>query len=467
MFRTFPALGVVLAACTAAPTSPPDGVDEWLEGEMARRHLPGLVFAVARDGNVVDQRAYGYADLELRAPAMPQTVFEIGSLTKQFTAAATLQLVEEGRLDLGRTLGDEWPDAPEHWRKITLRHVLRHTSGLRNHVAVPGYLAMFKTDLFGVTEPGPKDVVHRFHDLPSEFEPGQSWAYDNTGYWLLGRILERVSGQDYFSLLERRLFAPAGLVATRSTAAAPLVPGRARGYEWTGQGYENRPALPPAVAFSAGSVLSTVGDLARWVAALTSGRVVSAASLDALWTPAPNRDGTTPPYDYGYGWFLGDVDGTPFVQHSGGTPGFSSVLYHFPTQRLTVVMLANVGDRMLDALALDLAARHEPALHPRRTADSDLARTAKVRDAVTELLEGRHDAARYSASMNLFLASRCGAGTWEWHASHGQLEQFEFWSERAVGDERVLRCHARLGDAWHWLTARVDAEGRIAQLHWF
>lgn len=266
------AFGLALAVFfSAAVLAADDEVDCYVQGQMQRLKIPGLSLAVVRNGKIIKQQGYGLADLELNAPATPASVYEIGSNTKQFTAAAVMMLIEEGKIALEDSIAKYFPGAPENWRGITVRHLLSHTSGIQNHVAVPGYLGVFKTDLFGRVSPSREELLEMFFRLPLEFQPGDSWAYDNTGYYLLGVIVEQASGRSYWQFLEERIFQPLGMTATRNTDSTPVVANRASGYEWREKTFENRPALAPFIGFSAGSLLSSVEDLARWDAALPRG----------------------------------------------------------------------------------------------------------------------------------------------------------------------------------------------------
>jgi CubicO group peptidase (beta-lactamase class C family) len=196
--------GAALAACMSLSTSAHgDEVDRYLQAQIRALHIPGLSLAVVRDGTVVKAAGYGFANLELEARATPQTVYEIGSLTKQFTAAAVLLLVEEGRIDLEDPIRRYLPEAPDAWGRLSVRHLLTHTAGIQNHVAVPGWTGVFKTSLLGETTPARDELLRMFFELPFEFEPGETWAYDNTGYYLLGVIVERVSGKRLWQFRSR------------------------------------------------------------------------------------------------------------------------------------------------------------------------------------------------------------------------------------------------------------------------
>lgn len=468
MRRAARALLVVLALLAVGGQLAADEIDRYLEERLEALHIPGLTLAIVRDGAVVAARGYGYADLTHRVPATAATVYEIGSNTKQFTAVAVMMLVEEGKIGLDDPVTRYFPAAPPFWSAITVRHLLTHTGGIQNHVAVPGWLEVFKTDLSFAGSPGPDELLARFYTLPRDFAPGETWAYDNTGYILLGWILEQASGKSYWDLLQERIFGPLGMTSTRSTDPRPIVPHRANGYAWVDGAFENRAVLPPFVAFSAGSLLSTVEDLARWNAALDGDALLRPESRQRLWTPAAAADGSIAPFDYGFGWFVDRPGGHRLVHHSGGTPGFSSAMYRFPDQRLTVILLTNHGDRVLDALAIDVAGMVEPALRRPQTApDPDPEATERVRTALASLLAGRPDAAAFTPPMSLFLGTATGRAFWQWIASHGELGGLTFSSRETRGADRVLRYSATLGGDRYWFTARLVPDGRISQLYWW
>jgi len=458
---------LMLVSCAAAPARG-DEVDGYVETQMRNLHIPGVSLAVVRGGRIVKARGYGLANIETYYAAAPNTVYELGSLTKQFTAAALLMLVEEGKVGLGDKITKYFPDAPPHWGRITVRHLLTHTSGIRNHVAVPGYLKIFKTDVTYETTPARGELLKEFYKLPKEFEPGETWAYDNTGYYLLGVIIEKVSGKSYYQFLDDRIFKPLGMQSTRSTDPRPVVPNRAAGYEWVNGKFENRPALLPAVAFSAGTILSTVEDMAKWDAALDTERLLKRSSLEQMWAPSRTNDGAFASFNYGFGWFVDSYNGRRFVQHSGGTPGFSSAIYRFTDDRLTVIVLTNHSDRFLDQFAVDIAGMYVPALkRPVGVADPDAVTSARLKDVTSGLMGGRYDAESFTPPMRAFLKTATGRGFWEWAASHGALTSFAFSGREDAGDSSLLRYRVGLGGNPYWFSFRLMKDGKIAQIYWW
>src|SRR5438034_1183517 len=400
-----PAILTALLAGLAAPISVKrNQIDDYIKAQMRQLHISGASFAIVRDGHIAKAQGYGFVNLELQASARKDTVYEIGSTSKQFTAAAIMMLVEEDKVRLDDTITKYFTEAPQRWRGITIRHLLSHTSGIQNHVAVPHWLDVFKTDLAFETSPARDELLKMFFKLPLEFQPGETWAYDNTGYYLLGIIIENASGKSYWQFLDERIFKRLGMDATRSTDPQPLVPNRASGYEWKTDHFENRPILIPPIAFSAGSLLSTVDDMAKWDAALSSEKLLTKASLNQIWTATLTNHGADAPFSYGFGWFVDSYHGHRVVQHSGGTPGFSSAIYRFVDDKLTIIVLTNHSDMIVDELAIDLAGICLPALkRPEAKPDPNPRTTAKSKEMVSGLLKGNYETAAFTAPMRVLL----------------------------------------------------------------
>ena len=458
-------VGILVAALLVAPVVPADEVDRHVLSSLEALRVPGASVAVVRHGRIVKAGGYGLANIETGSPATPHTVYEIGSMTKQFTAAAVMMLVEERKIDLDARITRYFPEAPGWWGEITVRHLLTHTGGIQNHVAVPGYLAAFRTNLFFEDTPSHEELLGMFYALPREFEPGRTWAYDNTGYYLLGIVLEKASGRGYYDLLEERIFRPLGMSSTRSTDPRPVVPRRASGYEWVGDRWENRRALVPAIGFSAGSIASTVDDLARWDEALSAGKLLNRSSLEAMWTPARTSRGEVAPFDYGFGWFLETYGGRRDVAHSGGTPGFSSTIHRFVDDGLTVIILTNHADLILDQLALDIAEVYEPRLRPGPAVASDERTTVRHRGVFTDLLRGRVEPGAFTEPMRIHLGTATGRSFFKWYASRGELSSFVPMSQDDAGACRVFRYRVGLGAGSYRFSFRIAADGRIVQIY--
>ena len=464
---TIIAFALMLMFCASVSASGDgDDVDSYIETQMRNLHIPGMSLAVVRDGRIVKTKGYGLANIEANSAATPKTVYEIGSMTKQFTAAAVMMLVEEGKVSLDDRITKYFPDAPQAWNRITVRHLLSHTSGIQNHVAVPGYLDIFKTSITSKNFPSRDELLKEFYKLPSEFEPGETWAYDNTGYYLLGIIVEKASGKDFWQFLDERIFKALGMNATRNTDTRQIVPQRASGYEWVNNKFENRPVLLPFIAFSAGSMLSTVEDMAKWDAALYTEKLLKKSTLDQMWTPAKTNDGALASFDYGLGWFIDNYHSRRLVQHTGGTPGFSSVIYRFMDDKLTVIILSNHADKLLDQFAIDIAGIYVPALkRPEGKTDPDPKTTLRLKEVMSNLLNGKHDPALFTPPMRVFLKTYTGKGFWQWIAYQGALTAFTFSDREDAGDSYLLRYRIGLGGNPYWISFKVMKDGKIAQIY--
>jgi CubicO group peptidase (beta-lactamase class C family) len=309
-----------------------DRIDDQVAVEMGKHHIPGLSLAVCREGKVVKARGFGLGNVELNVPATEESVFEIGSVTKQFTAAAVLMLAEEGKIGLDDRIGHFLESAPVAWSNMTVRHLLTHTSGLKNYTGLPGFEVNkhLNADAF----------VKAVAAHPLNFQPGEAWAYCNSGYSLLGFIIEKVSGKSYWQFLDERIFKPVGMTVTRSRDSRAVIPRRVAGYETENGKWINRDSDLTDV-FSAGAIVSSVLDLAKWDAALDADKLLKGTSRAAMWTPVRLNSGQLHPY--GFGWAIDEFRGHKNIGHGGSTSGFSASLQRFPDDRLTVIVLCNSG----------------------------------------------------------------------------------------------------------------------------
>ncbi|MGQ0647367.1 MAG: serine hydrolase domain-containing protein [Gemmatimonadaceae bacterium] len=329
------------AQTAGASATASDSADRYVAAAMARLHIPGAALAVVRAGQVVKAQGYGMADLEHGIQVTPQTVFKIGSVSKQFLATGIMLLAQDGRLTIDDPVATYYPGAPESWRGVTLRHFLTHTSGV-----------LREGPAFDPLKVQPDSIVIRSaFTRPLEFPTGSKYQYCNVCYFTLADVIARVSGKGWDAFLTERVFRPAGMSDTRTTTTTALVPRRARGYAWRDSGYVNAPefmALRPSGAF-----LSTVLDLAKWDAALYEERVLTRASRAAMWTRAQLTGGAM--YGYGFGWQLDSIDGRWRVHHGGSLPGFRAQMTRFVDDSLTVIVLTNGDDARPDQISLDVA----------------------------------------------------------------------------------------------------------------
>ena len=341
MIRRYAACPVlaVLALLALGPL-PARGADDALarkiDAVMAETYKPGQPGAaviVRKDGRTLFRKGYGLADLELNVPVAPDMVFRLGSITKQFTAVAILMLAEQGKLGLRDDITKFLPDYPAQGRKITVEHLLTHTSGIQSYTDMPEWLPLWRKDMTL------KELIDLFKDQPMQFEPGASWAYNNSGYILLGAIVEKVSGKSYEAFVDEAIFKPLGMKQSYYGSTERVIPRRIPGYQMGKGGFVNAPYLSMTQPYAAGSLLSTVDDLALWSEAVFSGKVVRKEWLDKAFTPYKLANGESS--GYGYGWFLGDFAGHRSVEHGGGINGFTSYEMTFPEDGLFLAILTN------------------------------------------------------------------------------------------------------------------------------
>jgi hypothetical protein len=252
---------------------------------------------------------------------------------------------------------------------------------------------------------------------------------------------------------------------TRSTDSRFIVPRRAAGYGWVSDHWENRPVLAPFVALSAGSILSTVEDLAKWDAALYSEKLLKKESLEKMWTPARANDGRLAAFDYGFGWFIEKYRGHRDIQHSGGTPGFSSAMHRFVDDRLSVIILTNHADMILDQMALEIAGMYEPKLRYSATNDPNPAQTAKMKQVFSGLFEGKYDPENFTPAMLIHLKTATAKSLFGWYASMGTIGSLSFLERETLDTADILRYKVLLGKNPYRFSFKITKDGKITQIY--
>lgn len=435
---------------------PEKRLDAYVEEEMARRHVPGLSLAVVRNGKLVLARGYGKANVEHSIPARPGTVYELASVTKQFTAAAVMLLVEDGKVALDEPAAKYLADTPAAWKDVTVRHLLTHTSGIPSYTNQPAFGQFPRRDYTKA------EIVSLVSGLPLEFQPGERFAYNNTGYFLLGMLIEKVSGREYEAFLRERIFKPLEMTSTRLNDRREVIPNRAAGYSWQGR-LRNAEYVSTTQPFSAGGLLSTVEDMAKWDAALAGEKLLKPASLRQMWTSMNLKDGK--PAGYGFGWAVQDVNGHRMVAHGGGIPGFSTQISRFVDDRLTVIVLANLEGGAAAALARGVAALYVPALAQpvaREIEDPDPATTARLKALLQSLAAGKPDTALFTEAARKALFPDGAKEAGEFLARLGPLKSLALVTLQDQGVLRTLRYRALFGDTTLFVTFALDKEGKIA-----
>jgi CubicO group peptidase (beta-lactamase class C family) len=316
-------------------------MDQIAQSYVSSKQFMGSVL-VARDNDVLFSKGYGSANLEWDIPNTPATKFRLGSITKQFTAASILLLEERGKLKVDDLVKKHLPDAPAAWDKMTIFHLLTHTSGIPNFTSFPDYRS---SEPFATT---PEKLVARFRDKPLEFEPGDRMNYSNSGYVLLGYLIERISGESYESFVQKNIFTPLGMKDSGYDSNSALIARRAAGYEPGPGGPTNAGFIHMSIPHAAGALYSTTEDLLRWEQGLFGGKLVSAASLQKMTTPFKS--------DYAFGLTVHTVNGRKVIEHGGGIEGFNTSLSYYPQDKLTVVALGNLNGNAPEQIANRLAA---------------------------------------------------------------------------------------------------------------
>ena len=300
---------------------------------------PGASVLVKKGDQVLLRQGYGSADLELGVAIEPDMVFRLGSITKQFTAVAVMLLVEDGKLKLDQTLAELLPDYPDvHDGEVTLEQLLDHTSGIPSYTAMPEFWEKARQDLTV------DEMLDFFDEKELEFEPGTQWAYNNSGYFLLGAVIEQISGKTYADFMQERVFKPLGLSRTTYGDPTKITPRRVEGYQFRDGEYRVAEFISMSCPYAAGSLLSTVDDLATWKDALKAasekdGGWISKAGLESMWQPQILADGEAT--SYGYGWQLSTMDDRKMIHHGGGIHGFTTHALWIPEGDIFVAVLSN------------------------------------------------------------------------------------------------------------------------------
>lgn len=324
------AVAWLLAVCTAFA----DRVDSLVKQEMKKHDIPGVALTIIKNGKPIKTAGYGFSNLELKTSVTKETVFEIGSVTKQFTAAGIMLLVQEGKISVDDPISKYLKDTPPSWANIRIRNLLTHTSGIKTYTGLDGF--EFSRHL---TQ---EEFIKKLGAMPLDFEPGDSWFYSNSGFNLLGFIIENVSGKKYWDYMGERIFGPVGMNATTNRDPSILVLNRADGYEKNLKGQRINRDYDLTDIFSAGAIVSTVTDMAKWDLMLDTDKILTEESKQRMWTVTKLNSGKIK--EYGFAWDVGALDGHKNIGHSGSTSGFSASFQRFPNDKLAVIVLTNSGE---------------------------------------------------------------------------------------------------------------------------
>jgi CubicO group peptidase (beta-lactamase class C family) len=340
------------ASCSESifPSTLETRVDKYIQ--LYHNNFGGVIF-VAQKGKVLISKGYGLANRELEVPNTPQIKYAIGSMTKAFTAMGIMILQERGQLLVQDPICNYLADCPAAWKLITLHHLLTHTSGIHNFTDL---FSALKDEVNICREYKPEAVITYFKDLPLDFAPGSGWNYSNSGYFLLGVVIEKVSGESYETFIQKNILHPLGMSESGYDRSSVIVKNRASGYSIDRPYYDivNAPCYDVSLKFAHGGLFSTVGDLYKWDQALYTDQLVSQETLNTIFTSTlsiPGSDGL-----YGYGWIISQQSGHRFIEHSGNVYGFVSDLVRYPDDRVTIIVLSNTDWEKPDEISRNLAA---------------------------------------------------------------------------------------------------------------
>jgi CubicO group peptidase (beta-lactamase class C family) len=324
----------LLAAIANAQSVTSDAVDEYVKAEMQRQNIPGLALLIARDGNIIRAQGFGVSNVEHQVPVKPETVFQSGSMGKQFTATAIMMLMEEGKIGLDDPIAKYLKDAPATWNNVSVRQLLSHTAGFTDYPDNFNFRADYTED----------QLLKIISGVPLAFAPGTKWSYSNLGYATLGILIHQVTGKFYGDFLQQRIFHPLGMETTRIINEADIIPNRAAGYRSVKGELKNQEWVSPTVNTTAdGSLYFSILDLAKWDAALYTEKLLKRSSLEQMWTPAKFNNGSPNPDRYGFGWYITSNHGRRVVGHSGAWQGFKAHISRYVDDKLTIVVLANLA----------------------------------------------------------------------------------------------------------------------------
>jgi CubicO group peptidase (beta-lactamase class C family) len=447
---------VSLPVETASANSVRASIDDFVSRSMTRHHIPGASIAVVKDGKPILINSYGLANVELRVPTTQDTVYQLASVTKTYTAAAIMNLVKEGKFSLDDKITERLPELPKAWEKVTVRNLLNHTSGIKSYTSVPDFARTSRKDYT------PREILDLVAKAPLEFAPGAKWRYNNTGYFLLGMLIEKVTGKPYGAYMAERVFKPLGLTRTRANDLQAVITNRAQGYRWTGKELKNAEYVSPTQPFAAGMLVSTISDLVKWDAALANHTILDEPTLELMWTATRLSDGKEAAY--GFGWGVSRVNGHRQVSHGGGIPGFSTEIARFVDDKLTVIVLTNAEGGRAQALARGIAALYVPALAETRSepiADNDAQTTKRLRGMFEGALKGEIDAALFSDEAKKRLVPAIKADQ-ERLASFGALKTFQLLERKEQDQNLRLQYRAVLQNMTVKLTFELDKTGKIA-----
>ena len=450
-------LSLFVFIIVTAASARADVVDDRIQAIMAERHIPGAAVAVVKDGRVVRMKGYGVASLEFGVPVTTDTVFEIGSVSKQMTAAGVMLLVQDGKVNLDERVSKYLPNTPEAWKDVTVRHLMTHTSGIKSYSSLDGFELAQRMKI--------DDFIKKLSPHPLEFTPGEKNIYSNSGFNLLAYIIETLSGKKYIDFMRERIFIPLGMTRTNDRDPKNIIKLRASGYEWFDGQHSGRDGSLTDL-MGAGSIVSTIEDMTKWEAALRGDKLLSSESKKQIWTQFTFNNGKPSPY--GFGWRISDVREHKLIAHSGQTAGFGAAIHRYVGDDVTVIALTNLGEVGMGTLiAFDVAKQYIPkmslkAVNTRVSVDDALAKNIEA--AIRGRFDSSVDESIFTASLSRSLGTQRSKNLSTRLKSYAPMSAARVVKRESVDGKDTLNVIAETQRRIFLWRVVVDESGKIAEL---
>lgn len=438
-------------------TASADTVDDVVRSRMKERNIPGAAIAIVKNGKVVKQKGYGLASVEFDQPVTTDTVFEIGSVSKQMTAAAIMLLVEDGKVSLDESISKYLPNTPEAWRDVTVRHLLTHTSGIKSYTSLTGFELARRVKIDG--------FIKQLSPYPLEFTPGEKNIYSNSGYNLLAYIIETQSGKPYMDFMRERIFTPLGMKRTGDRDPKFIIPLRANGYEWEVDRLTGRDGGLTDL-MGAGSITSTIEDMVKWENALRGNKFLKPESKQIIWTQFTFNNGALSPY--GFGWRISDVRGHKLIGHTGQTAGFGAAIFRYAENDVTVIALTNLGELGMGSLIATSAAKvYIPSLSLKKIKiflEDDQARNSRLMLALRDRIANTPKAEMFTPELYRSLSGERARSAAARLIAYGAIEKLELAGTETIDGRTVYRYRAAADRRLMLWRFAFDSSGRIAEM---
>ena len=462
------AVAVVTGNRLAAADDADEKADALVRSELERQRIPGAAVGVYRDGKLTKAQGYGLANLEWNAAVTPDTIFQSGSVGKQFTATAVMMLVEEGKVGLDDPISKFFPDAPETWKDIKVHNLLSHTSGLseyetaaRTKAGGPFYMRLDYTE---------DELYKKIAEMPMDFKTGEDWAYRNTNYVLLGILIHRLTGTFYGDFLAERVFKPLAMTRTRIISEEDIIPRRAAGYRLMKGELKNQEWVSPSLNSTAdGALYFTVEDLQKWDAALYTQTLLKQASLERMWTVEKLNNGKPNRANYGFAWEIDSVNGHRVIAHGGAWQGFTCYIARYLDDRLTVVALTNLdsGHANPKKIVTGVAAIYNSALKPpeeKPIADKEPQVTQRVKALLEEIADGKAKPEQFTEELEKKLFPDEIKELEPALKGLGAAKALELLKRTDQGEQRMYRYRATYSQRTIIVSLALTKDDRIATL---